>query len=518
MITRVEVDVALDQVSDEAHLRTLARERAGVPQDRITAVLLTRRSLDARRKVPIYRVAFDVYVEEEPPKPQRHTHRLLTARTGKKVIVVGAGPAGYFAGLQLLEHGIQPVIFDRGKDVQARRKDLRAIQQLGRVDPDSNYCFGEGGAGTYSDGKLYTAARKRGSIRGVLERLVEHGAPEDILVDAHPHIGSNRLPQIVEAIRHTIEAHGGEVHFESRVTDLVMRDSTVHGVIVHDTEEHLAEHVILATGHSARDIYTLLQHKRIRTEPKPFAMGIRIEHPQGLIDQIQYRRHPRGEHLPAASYKMVTQVDGRGVFSFCMCPGGLIVPAATAPGEVIVNGMSLSRRDSVFANSGIVVSVELDDLRRQDPADPLTGLHYQRETEARVFAAGDGSQRAPAQRMVDFIQGRLSDVLPGTSYVPGLYSAPVHELLPAAITRRLQAALLEFGAKKPGFLTNQAVVVGLESRTSAPVRIPRRPDTLEHVDIQHLYPCGEGAGYAGGIISAALDGQAVATAVGVRML
>jgi len=463
-------------------------------------------------------VFFDVYVEEKPKTRQPHTGKLRTARPDKKVIVVGAGPAGYFAGLRLLEQGIQPVVLDRGKDVQTRRKDLRAIQQFGQVNPDSNYCFGEGGAGAYSDGKLYTAARKRGDIRGVLERLVEHGAREDILVDAHPHIGSNKLPQIVQAIRHTIERHGGEVHFDSRVTDLVIRDKTVYGVIVNGEQERLAEYVILATGHSARDIYELLCRKNIRIEPKPFAMGIRIEHAQGLIDQMQYRRNPRGEHLPAASYKMVAQVGGRGVFTFCMCPGGLIVPSATAPGEVIVNGMSLSRRDSAFANSGIVVSVELRDVRGQGSPEPLAGLRYQQETEARIFAAGDGSQRAPSQRMIDFLDERESSSLPATSYVPGLYSAPVHELLPASIVTRLQKAMLEFGAKKQGFLTNEAVVVGVESRTSAPVRIPRQRDSLEHVDIRNLYPCGEGAGYAGGIMSAALDGQAVATAVGERML
>ncbi len=517
MITRIEIEIEPEQAFDDVQLRKVAIEQSGIRPDRVTNLVLVRRSLDARRKAPIYRVAFDVYVETTPQKREPHTGRLLNARADHKVIIVGAGPAGYFAGLQLLEHGIQSVIFDRGKDVQRRRTDLRAIQQRGTVNPDSNYCFGEGGAGTYSDGKLYTAAKKRGSIRKVLELLVEHGAHADILVDAHPHIGSNKLPQIVQAIRHTIEGHGGEVHFDSRVTDFVIRDETILGVIVNGEQEHLAANVILATGHSARDIYALLHQKTIRVEPKAFAMGIRIEHAQGLIDQIQYRLNPRSRHLPAASYKMVAQVDGRGVFSFCMCPGGLIVPAATAPGEVIVNGMSLSRRDSAFANSGIVVSVELDDVRRQGSPDPLAGLRYQRETEGRIFAAGDGSQRAPSQRMIDFTEDRLSVSLPATSYIPGLYSAPLHELLPAPITTRLQKALSIFGAHKAGFLTNDAVIVAIESRTSAPVRIPRQRDSLEHVDIKNLYPCGEGAGYAGGIVSAALDGQNVAMAVGGKM-
>ena len=517
MIKRIEIEIEPAKAFDAVHLRKVARERSGIRPERVTDLVLIRRSLDARRKAPIYRVAFDVYVEAQPRKGEPHTGRLLRARADHKVIIVGAGPAGYFAGLQLLEHGIRPVIFDRGKDVQERRKDLRAIQQLGTVNPDSNYCFGEGGAGTFSDGKLSTAAKKRGSIRNVLELLVEHGAHPDILVDAHPHIGSNKLPQIVQAIRHTIEGHGGEVHFDSRVTDFVIRDKTIYGVIVNGRQEHLAANVILATGHSARDIYELLHQKNLHIEPKPFAMGIRIEHAQGVIDQMQYHLRPRGRHLPAASYKMVAQIDRRGVFSFCMCPGGLIVPAATAPGEIIVNGMSLSGRDSAFANSGIVVSVELDDVRRQHGADQLAGLRYQRETEERIFAAGDGSQQAPSQRMIDFIEQRLSDSLPATSYIPGLYAAPLHELLPAPITTRLQKAMVTFGTRKAGFLTNDAVIVGVESRTSAPVRIPRHRSSLEHVDIKNLYPCGEGAGYAGGIVSAALDGQNVATAVGGKM-
>jgi uncharacterized FAD-dependent dehydrogenase len=517
MIKRIDIEIDPEKAFDAAHLRQAARDHAGIRPERVTALVLVRRSLDARRKDPIYRMTFDVYVGETPPKHAPHTGRLLRARVDRKVIIVGAGPAGYFAALQLLERGIQPVIFDRGKDVQARRKDLRSIQQFGTVNPDSNYCFGEGGAGTYSDGKLYTAAKKRGNVRKVLELLVEHGAHADILVDAHPHIGSNKLPQIVQAIRRTIEGHGGVVHFASRVTDLVMRGKTVCGVIVNGEQEYLAANVILTTGHSARDMYELLHEKHIRIETKPFAMGIRLEHAQGLIDQMQYHQGTRSRHLPAASYKMVTQVDGRGVFSFCMCPGGLIVPAATAPGEIIVNGMSLSGRDSAFANAGMVVSVERDDVRRRHGSDPLAGLRYQRETEERIFAAGDGSQQAPSQRMIDFVEERLSGSLPATSYVPGLYSAPLHDLLPAPITARLQKAMVLFGSQKAGFLTNDAVVVGVESRTSSPVRIPRQRTSLEHVDIKNLYPCGEGAGYAGGIVSAALDGQNVAMAVGAKM-
>jgi len=414
----------------------------------------------------------------------------------------------------LIEHGIQPVIFDRGKDVRERRRDLRSIQQFGEVNPHSNYCFGEGGAGTYSDGKLYTRSHKRGDIRKALRVLVEHGAQTDILVDTHPHIGSNRLPKVVAALRETILRYGGEIHFSSHVTDIILHGDTIAGVVVNGSEEHRADAVVLATGHSARDVFEMLHRHGVEIEAKPFAMGVRVEHPQELIDEIQYRQRPREEFLPASSYKLVTQVHGRGVFSFCMCPGGLIVPAATAPGEIVVNGMSMSRRDSPFANSGIVVAVEEEDAQRYSDKGAFAGLALQQELERTIFSAGiNGSQKAPAQRMADFTEGKESTSLPDTSYIPGLHPAPLHAILPDFIASRLQRAFVDFGKKMHGYFTNEANIVATESRTSSPVRIPRNRDTFMHIRVRNLYPCGEGAGYAGGIISAALDGQNVAQAI-----
>ncbi|MCB0588039.1 MAG: FAD-dependent oxidoreductase, partial [Phaeodactylibacter sp.] len=431
-----------------------------------------------------------------------------------RVIIVGAGPAGYFAALELIELGLKPVLFDRGKDVQGRRRDLRAIQQFGEVNPHSNYCFGEGGAGTYSDGKLYTRSHKRGDIEKAMRLLVEHGANPDILIDAHPHIGSNKLPKVVANIRETIQHYGGEIHFDSPVTDFLIEEGRMRGVVVNRQEEQRGEAVILATGHSARDIYYLLHRRNIRLEAKPFALGVRIEHPQLLIDRIQYNQSPREENLPASSYRLACQVDGRGVFSFCMCPGGLVVPAATAPGEIVVNGMSMSRRDSPYANSGTVVAVELEDLAPFQQYGVFAALEFQRRVEQSLFAAGDGSQKAPALRLTDFVEGRLSQSLPGSSYIPGLYAAPLYELLPPAIYHRLREGVREFGRKMKGYYTEEANVIGAESRTSSPIRIPRNRKTYMHEETPGLFPAGEGAGYAGGIISAAMDGQNVARAVG----
>ncbi len=483
----------------------------------ITDIVYTKRSIDARGRQPKIILGVEVYVGEHPAEEPAISAAYAPVRSGTKVIIVGAGPAGYFAALELIEHGIQPVIFDRGRDVQSRRRDLRAIQQFGEVNPHSNYCFGEGGAGTYSDGKLYTRSHKRGDIRKALRILVEHGAQPDILVDTHPHIGSNKLPKVVAAIRETILRYGGEIHFDSHVTDLILHGDTIEGVVVNGAEEHRAHAVVLATGHSARDVFEMLHRHGIEIEAKPFAMGVRVEHPQALIDEIQYRQRPREELLPASSYKLVTQVHDRGVFSFCMCPGGLIVPAATAPGEIVVNGMSMSRRDSPFANSGIVVAVEEEDTRRYSELGPFAGLAVQQELEKAIFNAGTGgSQKAPAQRMADFTEGRESASLPDTSYIPGLHPAPLHALLPDFIASRLRRAFVDFGKKMHGYFTNEANVVATESRTSSPVRIPRDRTTFTHVRIRNLYPCGEGAGYAGGIISAALDGQNVARAIVVN--
>lgn len=526
MIKRIELALSPKAAQSNDAIKAAVFEKLSLAsEDKVQHIAHIRRSIDARSRTPIVRLLVDVYINEDFVAPSTILAPYEDSSNKMKVIVVGAGPAGYFAALELIELGFCPILFDRGKDVRQRRRDLRAIQQEGVVNPDSNYCFGEGGAGTYSDGKLYTRSKKRGKIEKVLRLLVEHGATSDILVDAHPHIGSNKLPKVVANIRETILKYGGQIHFDSKVTDLIVTESnsgtrTIKGVVINNEQEHFAPATILATGHSARDIYTMLYHKNIRIEAKPFALGVRIEHPQPLIDQIQYRQRERDAHLPAASYSVVCQVENRGVFSFCMCPGGLIVPAATAPNELVVNGMSLSRRDSPYSNSGMVVAVELDDLKAYNKKtfdgiqDPIfNGLKFQQEVEQRMFQAGDGSQKAPAQRIVDFTKGKLSGNLPDTSYIPGVYSAPMNELLPKWISKRLQKALPEFGKKKKGYFSNEAQIVGTESRTSSPIRIPRNSDNLMHPQIQGLYPCGEGAGFAGGIVSAAVDGQNVAKAI-----
>lgn len=513
MIQDVDIAVFPDQITDEATIRRKAINKVK-SKGKIEAVVIKRRSIDARGSRPLYRLRCAVYIDEvpQPEPPVQDSYQQVG--DAPRILIVGAGPAGYFAALQCLEIGLCPIVLDRGKDVQRRRRDLRAIQQFGEVNPHSNYCFGEGGAGTYSDGKLYTRSLKRGNYIKALRILVEHGASEDILVDAHPHIGSNKLPKIVSAMRETIEAFGGQVLFDQQVVDFKIENGSILGVTTTDGASHVGEAVILATGHSARDIYRLLDERGIYIEAKPFALGLRIEHPQSIIDGIQYNQPDREENLPAASYKLVTQVRDRGVFSFCMCPGGLVVPAATAPGEIVVNGMSLSRRDSPYANSGFVTAVELEDLARAGYTGVFAAMDFQREVEQRMWAYGDGSQKAPAQRVVDFVEGRLSEDLNPTSYIPGLISAPLHELLPDFIYKRLRQGLVDFGKKMKGYYTNEANIIGVESRTSSPIRIPRERESYMHAGVRGLFPCGEGAGYAGGILSAAMDGQNVAQAVG----
>ena len=479
-------------------------------------VHLRRRSIDARGQQPLVRLRADVYRATPPADLFGPWFIYPNVKTkASRVVIVGAGPAGLFAALRCLELGLKPIVLERGRDVRARRRDLATINKEQQVNPDSNYCFGEGGAGTYSDGKLYTRATKRGDVGRVLRRLVQHGATPDILVDAHPHIGTNKLPAVVQAMREAITDAGGEVRFDTRVSDLLLEGNQLRGVLTATGETIEAEATILATGHSARDIYELLHRRGVLIEAKPFALGVRVEHPQALIDQAQYRRSERGL-LPAASYSLVhqTEVGGqqRGVFSFCMCPGGFIVPAATAPGEVVVNGMSPSRRDSRFANSGIVAAVELADM---DVAryGPLAGLHFQQQIEQLACQAAGGTQRAPAQLLGDFLKNKSSTSLLETSYQPGLVPVQMDDVLGPVLAERLRQGFRDFGRKIPGYATNAAQIIGVESRTSAPIRIPRDKDTLQHPVVAGLFPCGEGAGYAGGIVSAAMDGERCAEAV-----
>ncbi|MEE9438909.1 MAG: FAD-dependent oxidoreductase [Saprospiraceae bacterium] len=513
MIKTIEIKIFPDQLNDQKYLWKIAASTANVSFTEVDQVVITKRSIDARGKRPVYRMRCEVYIGELPQKNDKIVDGFRDVSKSKEVIIVGAGPAGYFAALRLIKEGLRPIIIDRGKDVQARRRDLKAIQQDGIVNPNSNYCFGEGGAGTYSDGKLYTRSHKRGKIVDVLRLLVEHDAPADILIDAHPHIGSNKLPKVVSNLRNTIEHFGGVVRFDCCLTDIEIEHDTVKTVTINDNETIKTDCVILATGHSARDIYFLLARKKVLIEAKPFALGLRIEHPQAMIDAIQYNQSVREENLPASSYSVVTQVEDCGVFSFCMCPGGLIVPAATAPGEIVVNGMSLSRRDSPFANSGLVTSISIEELDRQGYKGDFATLNFQKQVEQKMFAAGDGSQKAPAQRVSDFVQGKISIDVNESSYIPGLFSAPLHNLLPEFVSNRLRRGIKNISQKMRGYNTNTANVIGVESRTSSPVKIPRDRETLMHIDIKGLFPCGEGAGYAGGILSACMDGENVASAV-----
>lgn len=511
-----------EEAFNESLFPEILYEKLGLKDDGSVWVKPVRRSIDARGRRVCVRLQCEIYDASKVPPLEAYMRHYPDVTRGREVVVIGSGPAGLFAGLRLIEHGFRPIVLERGKDVQSRRRDLAAINKEHVVNPESNYCFGEGGAGTYSDGKLYTRSRKRGDIRRILETMVAHGARQDILFDAHPHIGTNKLPKLVEKLRRTIIERGGDVRFHAKVTDLLIRDGSVNGVVLASGETISSQAVILATGHSARDIFEMLQRKKIAIEPKPFALGLRVEHAQNLIDRIQYHcAVDRGPWLPASSYSLVQQiqVEGRerGVFSFCMCPGGFIVPAATGPGEVVVNGMSPSRRDSLFANSGIVVSIDDHDYSSYRDHGALAGVTFQSEIERRACTVAGGTQKAPAQRLVDFVEGKVSPHLLETSYQPGLTSVNLGEVLPTFVATALKKAFREFGKKMKGYYTNEAQVVGVESRTSSPVRIPRDESTLSHPQVKGLYPCGEGAGYAGGIVSAAMDGERCADAV-VRQL
>ncbi|MDF1697927.1 MAG: FAD-dependent oxidoreductase [Saprospiraceae bacterium] len=509
----VELKLFPNQLNEQEFIWERASSLAKISLKDVSEVTIIKRSIDARGSRPVYRLRCDVYANEHPIEEVPILSSFKNVGDQKEVFIVGAGPAGYFAALRLIKEGLKPIVLDRGKDVRARRRDLRAIQQFGEVNPHSNYCFGEGGAGTYSDGKLYTRSQKRGKIVDVLRLLVEHGATSDIMIDAHPHIGSNKLPNIVSNIRETILEYGGEVRFDSHVTDFNFENGRVKGLQINNNEWVNTDAIILATGHSARDIYTLLDRKKVYMEAKPFALGLRIEHAQSLIDSIQYNQPEREENLPAASYSVVAQINGVGVFSFCMCPGGLIVPAATAPGEIVVNGMSLSRRDSPFANSGFVTAISVEELNQMGYKGVFGTMNFQKEVEQKMFNAGDGSQKAPAQRVTDFVEGKLSTSLNDCSYIPGLHSARVDELLPDFVSERLKKGVVEVGKKMRGYYTANANFVGVESRTSSPVKIPRNRESFMHEGIEGLFPCGEGAGYAGGILSACMDGENVASAV-----
>jgi uncharacterized protein len=498
-------------------------QKLGLPQSGEVYVKPVKRSIDARARHVVVRVLCEIIPVSEKPSLINYQKPEVNVSNAKRVIIVGSGPAGLFAALRLIEHGIKPIVIERGNDVQARRRDLAAINKEHHVNPESNYCFGEGGAGTYSDGKLYTRSKKRGDVTRILEILVAHGAKEDILFDAHPHIGTNKLPKLVAELRASILAAGGEVLFNTKVTDFILEKDCVQGVVTSSGDSIKGEAVILATGHSARDIFEILHQKKILIEAKPFALGVRVEHPQALIDQIQYHCEiERGEFLPASSYALVHQANvlnvQRGVFSFCMCPGGFIVPSATAPGEVVVNGMSPSRRDSKFANSGIVVAVDQPDFKEYEKHGALAAMYFQRDIEQQACTIGGGTQAAPAQRLMDFLNKKVSSSLPETSYQPGLTSCEMREVLPAFLSEALKQGFKSFGEKMKGYLTNEAQIVGVESRTSSPVRIPRDKDTLEHPHIKMLFPCGEGAGYAGGIVSAAMDGERCAEAALAKIM
>ncbi len=474
----------------------------------IQHVTILKRSIDARQRTVKINLTVNVFLTgEEVVHRQIHFPEYKNVKDAKRVIVVGAGPAGYFAALQLIELGVKPIVIERGKDVRGRRRDLKAINIEHIVNPDSNYCFGEGGAGTYSDGKLYTRSKKRGDVNRILELLVAFGASQDILVEAHPHIGTNKLPKIMQDMREKIVEFGGEVLFEKRVVDFVVKNSEIKGVVVNNGDTIDASKVILATGHSARDIYELLDRKNILIEAKPFALGVRAEHPQSLIDKIQYSCDFRGDFLPPAPYSIVKQVNGRGMYSFCMCPGGVIAPCATAPGEVVTNGWSPSKRDQATANSGIVVELRLEDFKPFEKFGALAGMEFQKSIEQKAFLLAGETQRVPAQRMVDFSQSKVSESIPKTSYLPGTTSIELGNVFPGFLTQIMREGFQEFGKSMKGYFTNEAILHAPESRTSSPVRIPRDNKSLEHLQIKGLYPCGEGAGYAGGIISAAIDGE-----------
>ena len=504
MIHEYQVRVIPQVAVNEQSLRGFLADEYGFDVRTITAVRILRRSIDARQRTIFVNLKVRIYINEQPADDEYQHTDYPDVSGCPQVIVVGAGPGGLFAALRLIEHGLRPIVIERGKNVHDRKRDLSLITKTQQVDPESNYCFGEGGAGAYSDGKLYTRSKKRGSIEKILHVFCQHGASTNILADAHPHIGTDKLPRVIENMRNTILRCGGEVHFQTKMTQLLLKESQVVGILTADGREWRGP-VILATGHSARDVYRYLAGSGVEVEAKGIAVGVRLEHPSMLIDQIQYHnRQGRGKYLPAAEYSFVTQVEGRGIYSFCMCPGGFVIPAATDRQQIVVNGMSPSNRGGQWSNSGMVVETRAEDVEGDDP---LRVMNFQEELERTCWQQGNMKQTAPAQRMADFVNKRLSYDLPRSSYAPGLISSPLHFWLPSSISHRLQEGFKAFGRQCHGFLTNEAVMIGVETRTSSPVRIVRQPETLMHVRLQGLFPCGEGAGYAGGIVSAGVDGE-----------
>jgi uncharacterized protein len=515
MQQQVELKLTPEEFHNNSLLRTMIAAACNATLEQLSGFVIQKKSIDARQKQIWFNVKLLAYVNEMPPphifKPYGFKNIALPQQP---VIIIGAGPAGLFAALQCLFDGIKPIIIERGKNVQDRRRDLAALNKTGEVNNDSNYCFGEGGAGTYSDGKLYTRSTKRGDVRKVLELFVQYGAHENILYEAHPHIGTNKLPQIIAAMRNAIIEHGGEIHFNEKLVDFVVENNTIKEAITATGKTFTGKAFILATGHSAKDVFELLQRKQILIEAKPFALGVRVEHPQHIIDEAQYRRTGRGDYLPPAAYSWVKQVSGNGVFSFCMCPGGIIAPASTEAGKLVVNGWSPSKRNNPYANSGIVVTIHEQHWQKLTKQfGTLAALRFQEQVEQQAFIAGGGKFVAPANRLVDFCNNTVSTNLPGCSYIPGVVATNLKQVLPNIVYNSLQQAFKEVGKTMKGYYTNEAIVVATESRTSSPVRIPRHKETMQHTQITNLYPCAEGAGYAGGIISAAIDGMNVADSI-----
>ena len=506
MIKRVEIKISPKLVLSKAEIKNKISNTFNIKKSRINHIEIIKKSIDARSKNIKYNLIIDIYIDEKFIEKTKII-RYKNVHNSKEVFIIGAGPAGLFAALKLIERGIKPIIFERGKKIRDRRRDIAQLTNNHIVNVDSNYCFGEGGAGTFSDGKLYTRSKKKGDIMNILDILIQHGADKNIKIDAHPHIGTNKLPKIITSIRDTIINFGGEINFNSKLTNIKITNNKIHSIEINKNKIIKVSKLILATGHSARDIFKLLHKKEIKIEAKEFALGVRIEHKQKLIDQIQYKCKERSEYLPPSQYSIKKQINGRGIFSFCMCPGGIIAPCATEEGQVVTNGWSPSKRDYPSSNSGIVVEVKTEDLKKFKKYGPLAGVYFQEEIERKACLLAGGSQKVPAQRLLDFIDNKLSENIPLTSYIPGTTSVKITELFPAFINNTLKNGFIKFGKKMKGYLTNDAIIHAPETRTSSPVRIPRNKNTLEHEEISGIYPCGEGAGYAGGIVSAAIDGE-----------